>query len=88
MRLNSSRDDSQEARDLNLIDIVRPDNRLTPSMIRSQRLRAGSVKLYDTAPNLPLCFNVPSGIYVEFGYIRLQIGPADAFERIVSVQYR
>jgi hypothetical protein len=44
--------------------------------------------IYDTTATLPVCFDVPSGIYIEFGFVRVQISPTVSFERIVSVQYK
>lgn len=82
------RDYGQEARDLDIIDVTRPNNRLDEATIRRTRLRAVVQKIYDAAPNLGLCFNVPSGIYVEFGFIRVPISPTVSYERIVTTKLK
>jgi hypothetical protein len=52
------------------------------------KLITSTPTIYDTTATLPVCFNVPSGIYIEFGFVRVQISPTVSFERIVSVQYK
>lgn len=82
------RDDAQDLRDLDRIDETRSNNQLNTSYIRTSALRTSVYKIYDAAQELSICYNVPSGIYIEFGYVRVQISPTVSFERIVSVQYK
>jgi hypothetical protein len=81
------RDNSEDLIDLDRIDVTRPDNTLTASYISQTQLNVSTPTIYD-ATTLPVCFNVPSGIYIEFGFVRVQISPTISFERIVSVQYK
>lgn len=54
-----------------------------------QTSRSSTVySIYDAANTLAICYGVPSGIYIEFGYVRVQVSPTVWFERIVSVQYK
>ncbi|CAF0790398.1 unnamed protein product [Rotaria sordida] len=81
------RDDNQDKIDLNRIDQTRATNRLNPSDIIRTRLNTSLYTIYDATETLSICNDVPSGIYIEFGFVRVQISPTVSFERIVSVQY-
>ncbi|CAF1196266.1 unnamed protein product [Adineta ricciae] len=81
------RDTNQDSLDLDIIDVTRPNNRLTVGEIAQTSLLDSAYTIYDTTSNLPICFNVPSGIYIEFGYVRINISSTLSYERIVSVQY-
>jgi hypothetical protein len=82
------RDVTQDSLDLDRIDETRANNRLNTSYIIQTRLNTTSYAIYDTTQNLPVCYNVPSGIYIEFGFVRVSISPTISYERIVSVQYK
>ena len=84
----SSSDTNQDSLDLDIIDVTRPNNRLTANQIMQTSLLDSAYTIYDTTQNLPICFNVPSGIYIEFGYVRINISSTLSYERIVSVQYK
>ncbi|UJR35492.1 hypothetical protein I4U23_028246 [Adineta vaga] len=81
------RDDNQDLIDLDRIDVTRLNNRLTNDTITRSNFRIPGYTVYDTTQTLPICFNVPSGIYIEFGYVRINISSTLSYERIVSVQY-
>lgn len=83
-----SRDNNQDSIDLDRIDETRPNNRLNISSIIQTELNTSSPAIYDTTGTLPACYNVPSGIYIEFGFVRVSISPTVSFERIVSVRYK
>lgn len=80
-------DDTQDSNDLDRIDVTRKNNRLNSTYITDTELSQSSYKIYDTTDYLKVCFDVPSGIFVEFGYIRVPISSDVSFERIVSVRY-
>jgi hypothetical protein len=82
------RDTTQDSLDLDQIDETRPNNRLNISYISQTLLNGTNPTIYDTVQNLPICFNVPSGIYIEFGFVRVSVSPTVSFERIVSVRYK
>ncbi|CAF3412501.1 unnamed protein product [Rotaria socialis] len=81
------RNDANEQIELGKIDETRSINRLTTDYIIQTRSLITSYTIYDAAQTLSICFGVPSGVYIEFDYVRVQIGPEDWFEQIVSVQY-
>lgn len=81
------RDDTQDSKDLDIIDVTRSSNRLTQNYISNTELKYPAYKIYDATTYLKTCFNVPSGVYVEFGYVRVPISSTVSYERIVSVQY-
>jgi hypothetical protein len=82
------RDTNQDSLDLDKIDETRPNNQLNTSYISLTQLYVNTSTIYDAVQNLPICFNVPSGIYIEFGFVRVSISPTVSFERIISVQYK
>lgn len=84
----SCRDNIQDSLDLDRIDETRPNNRLTTETISQFRLKQDTPAIYDAAKNLPICFDVPSGVYIEFGYVRVPISRTVSYERIVSVRYK
>ncbi|CAF2761704.1 unnamed protein product [Rotaria sp. Silwood2] len=81
------RDDNQDKIDLDRIDQTRPNNRLNASDIIGTSVNTNVYTIYDATETLSFCYDVPSGIYIEFGFVRVQISPTVSFERIVSVQY-
>ncbi|CAF0760543.1 unnamed protein product [Rotaria sp. Silwood1] len=81
------RDENQDKRDLDRIDQTRLNNLLNTSYITRTRRNTSVYAIYDATETLSICYDVPSGIYIEFGYVRVQISPTVSFERIVSVQY-
>ena len=87
-RLLFSRDSTQDSLDLDRIDVTRSTNRLTEDLISRTQLNANTPTIYDAAQNLPICFDVPSGIYIEFAYVRVPISRTLSYERIVSVRYK
>ncbi len=82
------RDNNQDLIDLDRIDVTRPNNILNATYIMQTNFNISTPTIYDTTATLPVCFDVPSGIYIEFGFVRVQISPTVSFERIVSVQYK
>jgi len=74
--------------DLDNIDETRPNNRLNQSYIGQTSLNSSSYAIYDTSQILPVCYNVPSGVYIEFDFVRFYVSPTIFYERIVSVQYK
>jgi hypothetical protein len=82
------RDSNQDSLDLDKIDETRPNNQLNTSYISLSQLNVNTSTIYDAVQDLPICFNVPSGIYIEFGFVRVSISPTVSFERIISVQYK
>ena len=84
----SCRDNAQDSLDLDRIDETRLNNQLNVDLITRTRLNQSTPTIYDTAQNLPICFDVPSGVYIEFGYVRVPISRTVSYERIVSVRYK
>ena len=82
------RDPAQDSIDLDRIDQTRQNNRLTEAEIIQTALNTDTFTIYDTTGTLSACYDVPSGIYIEFGFVRVQISPTISFERIVSVQFK
>ncbi len=74
--------------DLDQIDETRPNNRLNTSYIIETALNTTNYAIYDTTQTLPICFNVPSGVYIEIGFARVNISPTISIEQIVAVQYK
>ncbi|CAF5144585.1 unnamed protein product, partial [Rotaria magnacalcarata] len=81
------RDNAQEQIELGKIDETRSINRLTTNYIIQTSSQTPAYAIYDAAQTLSICFGVPSGVYIEFGFVRVQTSSKDWFERIVSVQY-
>jgi hypothetical protein len=82
-----SSDDTQDALDLDRIDLTRPNNRLDRDEIRRSSLKEDTLKIRDVT-DLQICFDVPSGVFIEFGFVRVRISSNQVYERIVSVRYK
>lgn len=81
-------DDTQESLDLDRIDVTRPNNRLSETTIARTESNTSRSVIYDTSRDLSVCFDVPSGLYIEFGYVRVRISPTVSYERIVTVKFK
>ena len=82
------RDDTQESLDLDRIDLTRVNNRLSTTTIARTRLNSTVYKVYDAAKDLSVCFDVPSGLYIEFGFVRVRVSASVSYERIVAVKVK
>ncbi|CAF3969923.1 unnamed protein product [Adineta steineri] len=80
------RNATQDSLDLDRIDVTRANDRLDPVTIEETSVQS-TPTIYDTTANLPVCYDVPSGIYIEFGYVRITVNSTFSYERIISVQY-
>lgn len=82
------RDDVQESLDLDRIDLTRANNTLSIATITRTPLNSSVYQIYDAAKDLSVCFDVPSGLYIEFGFVRVRVSSTVSYERIVSVKMK